>query len=157
MDFPTNDAGELPGRDIGLNDAIRKDRRKLPEAHSASKAIRRKSRPQSAMTKASNPASARRNRTACTIIALLLCGAAPAPAQNTPSTPQHVPLEKRIGEAGPEIVPSLIVINARGASLQGGQLTLAGTEFDRLRGPAGAGGGSFPHDRLAERMVAEQR
>jgi hypothetical protein len=37
----------LPGRDIGLNDAIRKDRRKMPEARSASKPIRRKSRPQS--------------------------------------------------------------------------------------------------------------
>ena len=66
------------------------------------------------------------NRTRFMIVALLLCGAAPALAQSTFSAPQHVPLEKTIGQAGPEIVPSLIVINARGASLQGGQLTLTG-------------------------------
>jgi hypothetical protein len=67
-----------------------------------------------------------KSRTGCMIIALLLCGAAPALAQTTPPTSQHVPLQKTIGQAGPEIVPSLIVINARGASLQGGQLTLTG-------------------------------
>ena len=67
-----------------------------------------------------------KNRTGFMIIALLLCGAAPALAQTTSSAPQHVPLEKTIGQAGPEIVPSLIVINARGASLQGGKLTLTG-------------------------------
>ena len=66
------------------------------------------------------------NRTRFMIVALLLCGAAPALAQSTSSAPPHVPLEKTIGQAGPEIVPSLIVINARGASLQGGQLTLTG-------------------------------
>ena len=37
-----------------------------------------------------------------------------------------MPLEKTIGQAGPDIVPSLIVMNARGASLQGGKLTLTG-------------------------------
>jgi hypothetical protein len=67
-----------------------------------------------------------KNRTGCVIVALLLCGAAPALAQTTPATPQHVPLEKAIGQAGPDIVPSLIVLNARGASLQGGKLTLTG-------------------------------
>jgi hypothetical protein len=66
------------------------------------------------------------NQTSCTIIALLLCGAAPALAQNAPSTQEHVPLQKTIGETGPDIVPSLIVMNARGASLQGGKLTLTG-------------------------------
>jgi hypothetical protein len=65
------------------------------------------------------------NRTGSMIIALLLCGTAPALAQNTPS-PEHVPLEKTIGQAGSDIVPSLIVLNARGASLQGGKLTLNG-------------------------------
>jgi hypothetical protein len=60
------------------------------------------------------------------IIALLLCGTAPALAQTTPSTPQHMPLQKTIGQAKPDIVPSLIVMNARGASLQGGKLTLTG-------------------------------
>ena len=67
-----------------------------------------------------------KNRTGCMIIALLLCGAAPALAQTTPSAPEHVPLQKTIGQAGPDIVPSLIVMNARGASLQGGKLTLTG-------------------------------
>ena len=67
-----------------------------------------------------------KSRTGCMIIALLLCGAAPALAQTTPSTPKHVPLQKTIGQAKPEIVPSLIVMNARGASLQGGKLTLTG-------------------------------
>ena len=67
------------------------------------------------------------NRTGCMIIALLLWGAAPALAQQTtPATPEHVPLQKTIGQAGPDIVPSLIVMNARGASLQGGKLTLTG-------------------------------
>jgi hypothetical protein len=66
------------------------------------------------------------NRTGCMIIAALLCGAAPALAQTAPPTPQHMPLEKTIGQAGPDIVPSLIVLNARGASLQGGKLTLTG-------------------------------
>jgi hypothetical protein len=37
-----------------------------------------------------------------------------------------VPLQKTIGQAGPDIVPSLIVMNARGAGLQGGKLTLTG-------------------------------
>jgi hypothetical protein len=60
------------------------------------------------------------------IIALLLCVATPALAQTAASTPEHVPLEKTIGQAAPDIVPSLIVMNARGASLQGGMLTLTG-------------------------------
>jgi hypothetical protein len=67
-----------------------------------------------------------KNRTGCIIIALLLCGATPALAQTAASTPEHVPLEKTIGQAGPDIVPSLIVMNASGASLQGGKLTLTG-------------------------------
>jgi hypothetical protein len=66
------------------------------------------------------------NRTGSMIIALLLCGAGPALAQNTSSTPEHMPLEKTIGQTGPDIVPSLIVLNARGASLQSGKLTLNG-------------------------------
>ena len=40
-----------------------------------------------------------KNRTGCMIIALLLCGAAPAPAlaQTTPSTPQHELLKTNRG------------------------------------------------------------
>jgi len=67
-----------------------------------------------------------KNRTGGMIIAALLCGAAPALAQTAPPAPEHVPLQKTIGQAGPDIVPSLIVMNARGASLQGGKLTLTG-------------------------------
>lgn len=66
------------------------------------------------------------NRTGSMIVALVLCGAAPALAQTTPATAEHVPLQKTIGQTGPDIVPSLIVMNARGASLQGGKLTLTG-------------------------------
>ena len=47
-------------------------------------------------------------------------------AQTATSTPPHVPLQKAIGQskdAKPEVVPSLIVLNARGASLQGQKLT----------------------------------
>jgi hypothetical protein len=71
------------------------------------------------------------NRTGC-IIAFLLCGAAPALAQTAPTTPEHVPLQKTIGEAGPDIVPSLIVINANGASLQAGKLTLNGVASNSI-------------------------
>ena len=54
----------------------------------------------------------------------LLC--APSLAQ-TPTPPaNHAPLAKTIGEAETQIVPSLIVINSRGAVLQDGKLTLTG-------------------------------
>ncbi|WP_271590201.1 hypothetical protein [Bradyrhizobium sp. CCBAU 53415] len=38
----------------------------------------------------------------------------------------HVPLEKSIGQAKPEVVPSLFVLNSRGVSLKDGKLVLAG-------------------------------
>ena len=38
------------------------------------------------------------NRTSCMIVALLLWGVAPALAQTTPPTQQHMPLEKAIGQ-----------------------------------------------------------
>jgi hypothetical protein len=44
----------------------------------------------------------------------------------TTTPPQHVPLQKTIGQARPEVVPSLFVLNSRGATLQGGKLTLIG-------------------------------
>jgi hypothetical protein len=94
-----------------------------------------------------------KNRTGCMIIALLLCGAAPALAQTTPSTPQHMPLQKTIGQAKPEIVPSLIVMNARGASLQGGKLTLTGVAPSSIvfaDRPVRAAGHSLTTDLLAE-------
>ena len=47
-------------------------------------------------------------------------------AQSPTATPPHVPLQKTIGQSKTEVVPSLIVFNARGASLQGGKLVLSG-------------------------------
>ncbi|MFG3592147.1 hypothetical protein [Bradyrhizobium sp. RDI18] len=94
-----------------------------------------------------------KNRTGCMIIALLLCGAAPALAQTAPSTPQHTPLQKTIGQAKPEIVPSLIVMNARGASLQGGKLTLTGVAPNSIvfaDRPVRAAGHSLTTDLMAE-------
>jgi hypothetical protein len=50
--------------------------------------------------------------------ALALAQTTPAPA------PRHVPMQKTIGQARPEVVPSLIVMNAGGATLDGTTLTL---------------------------------
>ena len=47
-----------------------------------------------------------------------------ANAQTPP--PAHVPLQKKIGAAKPEVVPSLFVLNSKGATLQGGKLVLTG-------------------------------
>jgi hypothetical protein len=68
------------------------------------------------------------NRTVllATTLAGLVCAPAFALAQTTTTAPPHVPQQKTIGEAKPDVVPSLIVMNARGASLQGGKLTLTG-------------------------------
>ncbi|HET7804273.1 MAG TPA: hypothetical protein VFL53_08525 [Pseudolabrys sp.] len=55
----------------------------------------------------------------------LIWSSASAFAQ-TAAVPPHVPLQKTIGQAKPQVVPSLIVLNARGASLQGGKLVLSG-------------------------------
>ncbi len=66
--------------------------------------------------------------TACMLMTAicLFCSLGLALAQTASSTPPHVPLQKTIGQARPEVVPSLIVLNARGASLQGQTLTLVG-------------------------------
>jgi hypothetical protein len=65
---------------------------------------------------------------ACIVLAAigLRCPAELAFAQTATTMPPHVPLQKTIGQARPEVVPSLIVLNARGASLQGQTLTLLG-------------------------------
>ena len=47
-------------------------------------------------------------------------------AQSGTAIPPHVPLQKTIGQSKTEVVPSLIVFNAQGASLQGGRLVLNG-------------------------------
>jgi len=59
-------------------------------------------------------------------VAGILCAPQLGFAQSATSTPPHVPLQKTIGKAKTEVVPSLIVFNARGASLQGGKLVLSG-------------------------------
>src|SRR5262245_40450453 len=66
------------------------------------------------------------NRTLCLAIVAtgLLC--APSFAQTASPPANHTPLAKTIGESGSQIVPSLIVINSRGAALQDGKLTLTG-------------------------------
>src|SRR5262249_5544240 len=63
-----------------------------------------------------------------TVIAIagLLCGAQSGFAQSAAGMPPHVPLQKAIGQAKTEVVPSLIVFNARGAGLQGDKLILTG-------------------------------
>ena len=64
-------------------------------------------------------------RLRCLAMAIVLL-AAPAFAQDASPAPPHVPLQKKIGEARPEVVPSLIVMNAAGATLDGDKLTLKG-------------------------------
>ena len=64
-----------------------------------------------------------------------------------------MPLQKTIGQAGPDIVPSLIVMNARGASLQGGKLTLTGVAPNSIvfaDRPVRAAGHSLTTDLLEE-------
>ena len=60
------------------------------------------------------------------ILASLVCGSGLAFGQTSTAAPPHVPLQKTIGQAGTEVTPSLIVMNSKGASLQGGKLTLIG-------------------------------
>jgi hypothetical protein len=66
----------------------------------------------------------------CTVRAVLSAGMIVVPAlafaQNATKPPPHVPLQKTIGASKPDIVPSLIVMNARGAALKGQQLMLTG-------------------------------
>jgi hypothetical protein len=47
-------------------------------------------------------------------------------AQTAADVRKHVPLEKTIGQASTEVVPSLIVFNSRGVSLDGNKLVLTG-------------------------------
>jgi hypothetical protein len=47
-------------------------------------------------------------------------------AQTAPEHKPHIPLEKSLGQAKPEVVPSLFVLNSRGASLKNGKLVLTG-------------------------------
>jgi hypothetical protein len=51
-------------------------------------------------------------------------------AQDAP--PPHHQLEKTIGKAKPDVVPSLIVLNSQGASLEGNTLTLSGVASNSI-------------------------
>jgi len=55
-----------------------------------------------------------------------LCVPGSALAQTAPAASPHVPLQKTIGVAKPDVVPSLIVLNSRSVSLRGGKLVLTG-------------------------------
>ena len=66
-------------------------------------------------------------RTVCSVVmTVIVAASAPAFAQTSPTPQKHVPLQKSIGESRPEVVPSLIVMSARGASIEGNKLTLNG-------------------------------
>ena len=71
-----------------------------------------------------------RNVALTAVIVSVLCVPMLARAQTTPTpptTPSHVPLQKTIGGAPKtEVVPSLIVFNSQGVSLQGNKLVLTG-------------------------------
>src|SRR4051812_21885199 len=60
------------------------------------------------------------------VVTSLICASSFSFAQNASEMPAHVPLQKAIGQSKPQVVPSLFVLNARGASLQGGKLVLTG-------------------------------
>jgi hypothetical protein len=61
------------------------------------------------------------------VAAASMCVLTAASMAQTAMPPQHVPLQKTIGQAArAEVVPSLFVLNSRGATLQGGKLTLTG-------------------------------
>ena len=73
-------------------------------------------------------------RIRCTTIALvtgLICLPVLAFAQSTGNAP-HVPLQKTIGQAKPEVVPSLIVMNSKGAALRDGKLVLTGVSLNSI-------------------------
>jgi len=92
-------------------------------------------------------------RSASLMCAILLASAGSALAQAPATPPPHMPLQKTIGQAKPEIVPSLIVINSRGANLQGGQLTLVGVAPNSIvfaDRPVRAAGHSLTTDLLEE-------
>jgi hypothetical protein len=102
------------------------------------------------------------HRAACVVLALALLffGAGSALAQNATDTSRHVPLHKTIGQATPPIVPSLIVMNARGAALQGGKLTLTGASPNAIvfaDRPVRAAGHSRLTDLLQEWSSTNER
>jgi hypothetical protein len=60
------------------------------------------------------------------VAAALFWAPVSAPAQNTTGAPPRPPLQTTIVGSGSQVVPSLIVMNARGVILQGSKLSLIG-------------------------------
>ncbi len=60
------------------------------------------------------------------LIAGALIGSPVFAFAQTPTFPPHVPLQKTIGQSKTEVVPSLIVLNSKGASIRDGKLVLTG-------------------------------
>ncbi len=58
--------------------------------------------------------------------AAMLAAPSVAYSQSTGGASEHVPLQKSIGQAKEQVVPSLIVMNAKGVSLDGNKLVLEG-------------------------------
>jgi len=90
-------------------------------------------------------------RVAMTVATLLVTPGFAAAQSNT--TEPHVPLQKTIGQAGVEVEPSMIVLNSRGASLQGQKLTLTGVSPNSIvfaDRPARAAGHAFTSYLLEE-------
>ncbi len=64
-------------------------------------------------------------------MAIAVVTSSAASAQTAPPA-KHVPLQKTIGQSKPEIVPSLIVLNSKGATLEGGKLVLTGVASNSI-------------------------
>lgn len=69
----------------------------------------------------------RRNVCRMSLVAGALIWSSAFASAQTAAVPPHVPLQKTIGQSKKtEVVPSLIVFNSRGASIQGDKLVLSG-------------------------------
>jgi hypothetical protein len=69
-------------------------------------------------------------RFTCALVALM--GLMGAPATTFAQDAITAPIQKTIGSGKPKIEPSLIVMNARGAALQGDKLTLSGVSQNSI-------------------------
>ena len=73
-----------------------------------------------------------RNILATAVAAVALACPGALFAQQAAAPPPHVPLQKTIGQAKTEVLPSLIVLNSKGATLQGDKLTLTGVAANSI-------------------------
>ena len=70
--------------------------------------------------------------TYCIALASAVLVGTSAFAQMTTEPKPPMPLQKTIGQARPEVVPSLLVFNARGADLQSDKLVLNGISLNTI-------------------------